>query len=122
MTRFECGNRLLISGLESDLQDLEGLWTLAMDIDGNVLFNEGYPYFEQRGSENYMWWMWHGVVGHWVVNDSPGLHGDDRVKSAFGDFECPQDVTEWEVGSKRTNYKSSVFNCLLASGLCEDHM
>ena len=43
-----------------------------------------------------MWWMWHGAVGHWVINESPGSHGGDRMKSSFGDFGCPQDKTEWE--------------------------
>ena len=37
----------------------------------------------------YMWWMWHGNVGHWVVNDTPGAHGDDQIKSVMGDFKCP---------------------------------
>ena len=43
-----------------------------------------------------MWWMWHGPEGHWVVNDSPGAHGADRIKSTFGDFACPQDIESWE--------------------------
>ena len=40
--------------------------------------------------------MWHGDVGHWVVNDTPGMHGNDRFSSVMGDFVCPFDVTEWE--------------------------
>ena len=97
MTKFECGNRLVISGTQSALEILNGLWTLAMNSDGEVQFNDGYPYYKQRGSENFMWWMWHGTVGHWVVNDSPGIHGADLVKSVFGPFECPQIKTQWEV-------------------------
>ena len=43
-----------------------------------------------------MWWMWHGDNGHWVINKTPGSHGGDRMKSVMGDFDCPQDKTEWE--------------------------
>ena len=33
--------------------------------------NEFYPiYMNENGLS--MWWMWHGPVGHWVVNQSPG--------------------------------------------------
>lgn len=61
-----------------------------MDDSGSPLYNEGFPYYKHRQSDVYMWWMWHGAVGHWVVNDSPGMHGDDRLTSAFGGFGCPQ--------------------------------
>ena len=44
-----------------------------------------------------MWWMWHADVGHWVVNKTPGKHGDDRMKSKFGDFGCPESKKEWEL-------------------------
>ena len=43
-----------------------------------------------------MWWMWHGDVGHWVINQTPGIHGGDRMKSIHGDFSCPQNKPEWE--------------------------
>ena len=31
--------------------------------------NEEYPVYkaEKDGKEIFMWWMWHGDVGHWVV-------------------------------------------------------
>ena len=29
--------------------------------------NEEYPVYSNTDG-NYMWWMWHGPVGHWVVN------------------------------------------------------
>ena len=34
--------------------------------------NEHYPVYETDidGQTISMWWMWHGNVGHWVVNDS----------------------------------------------------
>jgi hypothetical protein len=40
--------------------------------------------------------MWHGPTGHWVINDTPGQHGDDRMMSVLGDFQCPFDIDEWE--------------------------
>ena len=43
-----------------------------------------------------MWWMWHGKVGHWVINKTPGKHLNDRVKSAFADFACPYEQKAWE--------------------------
>ena len=52
--------------------------------------NHEKPYYKQRGSTYYLWWMWHGNFGHWVLNQSPGEHGGDRMKSEFGDFGCPQ--------------------------------
>ena len=92
---FSCGHQLHISGFEED-GDLNGLWNLAMTSDGTVQTNADYPYYKHRGSDMYLWWMWHGDVGHWVVNPTPGVHGEDRMTSAFGDFECPQAKTEWE--------------------------
>ena len=59
------------------------------------IFCLGYPYYKQRESDNFMWWMWHGDVGHWVINKTPGAHGGDRFKTIFGDFECP-DKKSWE--------------------------
>ncbi|CBY19984.1 unnamed protein product [Oikopleura dioica] len=44
----------------------------------------------------YVWWMWHGPTGHWVINDTPGQHGDDRMMSVLADFQCPFDIDEWE--------------------------
>lgn len=58
-------------------------------VDGVVQTNDKFPYYKLAGSNTFMWWMWHGKVGHWVVNGSPGKHGDDRVKSKFGQFVCP---------------------------------
>ena len=68
-----------------------------MSTTGTVNTNEGYPFYKQKNSDNYMWWMWHGSVGHWVVNKTPGSHGGDRVKSVFDEFKCPQNVSQWEV-------------------------
>ena len=42
-----------------------------------------------------MWWMWHGEIGHWVVNRSPGTHSDDLAKSKLDDFALPTEV-EWD--------------------------
>ena len=42
-----------------------------------------------------MWWMWHGEIGHWVVNRSPGSHSDDLAKSEFDDFALPTEV-DWD--------------------------
>ena len=30
-------------------------------------FNEEYPVYADTNG-NFMWWMWHGAVGHWVIN------------------------------------------------------
>ena len=40
--------------------------------------------------------MWHGKVGHWVINKTPGKHLNDRVKSTFADFACPYEQKAWE--------------------------
>ena len=45
-----------------------------MIIDGKVQENEGFPYYQQEGGNLVMWWMWHGDVGHWVVNVTPGIY------------------------------------------------
>ena len=29
--------------------------------------NEEYPIYSNTDG-NFMWWMWHGPIGHWVVN------------------------------------------------------
>ena len=50
-----------------------------------------------------MWWMWHGAVGHWVVNQTPGMHGNDVIKSTFDDVVCPDQVANWEDGTGATN-------------------
>ena len=71
-TSQPCGPRLEMSGLSGTFADLNGLWTFAMDGNGNVLQNEQYPYYKRVGSDDFMWWMWHGSTGHWVVNQTPG--------------------------------------------------
>ena len=43
-----------------------------------------------------MWWMWHGPEGHWVINETPGFHGNDIIKSTFEDVLCPNEVFNWE--------------------------
>ena len=35
---------------------------------------------EIDGEEYFLWWMWHGPVGHWVINKTPGHHGGDIIK------------------------------------------
>ena len=67
-----CGPRLEMSGLTDTFSDLNGLWTFAMDGNGNVLQNAEKPYYKRVGSDDFMWWMWHGDTGHWVVNQTPG--------------------------------------------------
>ena len=82
-----------------------------------------------------MWWMWHGPVGHWVVNQSPGKfqeklilniplktckkqvlefillfegqHADDIILSTKADVTCPDEVANWEDTTGATN----VFIC-----------
>ena len=48
------------------------------------------------GTTVSMWWMWHGPEGHWVINETPGSHGNDIVKSTFDNVQCPNDVISWE--------------------------
>ena len=38
---FECNPRMKLSDLEAENEDLAGLWTLAMDINGLPLTNHG---------------------------------------------------------------------------------
>ena len=71
-TSQPCGPRLEMSGLSGSFADLNGLWTFAMDGNGNVLQNAEKPYYKRTGGDDYMWWMWHGDNGHWVVNQTPG--------------------------------------------------
>ena len=49
-------------------------------------FNDGAPVFEAVGTDPSqdpvtLWWMWHGDIGHWVVNRTPGAHGSDITKA-----------------------------------------
>jgi len=38
--------------------------------------NEEYPIYQSNeNSSMLMWWMWHGSIGHWVMNSTPGKHG-----------------------------------------------
>ena len=55
-----------------------------------------------------MWWMWHGSVGHWVVNQTPGMHGGDIIKSSFADVVCPDEVANWEDPSGAANQVTCV--------------
>ena len=59
--------------------------------------NEGYPVY--TSGDLFMWWMWHGPEGHWVVNKTPGAHGGDVVKSEFDLDMCPDKVANWQDGS-----------------------
>ena len=49
-----------------------------------------------------MWWMWHGNVGHWVVNDSPGMHGVDLATSVFDNVYCPNEAV-WSDSDGNSN-------------------
>ena len=65
-------------------------------VNGEIQTNHKFPYYKLEGSDTFMWWMWHGKVGHWVINKTPGKHLNDRVKSVFGDFACPYEQKTWE--------------------------
>ena len=61
--------------------------------------------------------MWHGDVGHWVLNETPGKHGNDRLKSKMGDFECPNNQTGKREGAANGNWEGpasddSLFNSI----------
>merc|ERR1712131_354048 len=70
------------------------LWTApsgeVLSIDTTSNFNEGAPIL-QAGS-SFLWWMWHGETGHWVLNDTPGSHGNDITKSELGPWMCPKEA------------------------------
>ena len=78
-----CGPRLKVSGLSGSLADLNGLWTFAMDGNGNVLENAKKPYYKRVGGDDLMWWIRHGYTGYWVVNKTPGK---DSTFHIFGIF------------------------------------
>ena len=65
-------------------------------VNGEIQTNHKFPYYKLEGSDTFMWWMWHGKVGHWVINKTPGKHLNDRVKSVFADFACPYEQKAWE--------------------------
>ena len=67
------------------------VWTKTAEV------NEGYPVY--TSGDLFMWWMWHGPEGHWVVNKTPGAHGGDVVKSEFDLDMCPDKVANWQDGS-----------------------
>ena len=68
-----CAKRLSFTNFGKGDSDLNGFWRHVI-IDGKVQENEGFPYYQQEGSNLVMWWMWHGDVGHWVVNVTPGIY------------------------------------------------
>ena len=106
-----CGPRLRMEGATGNLAQLNGQWKFAMSDSGDVMTNADYPYYKLEGSNKYMWWMWHGPTGHWVVNETPGQHGGDLVKSTFADFACPQDLVDWEISTSTfTNGNDGDFN------------
>ena len=54
-----------------------------------------------------MWWMWHGDVGHWVINKTPGTHGEDRFWTVFDDFGCPE-TKSWDSNPSLTGTSITV--------------
>ena len=46
------------------------IWTddsgSAVTFTKGTSTNAGYPVYEINGQ--FMWWMWHGATGHWVIN------------------------------------------------------
>ena len=71
---------------------LDGEWTIAYEDLFTKMMNDEYPMYTNTLGL-YMWWMWHGEVGHWVINDTPGEHGNDLVMSELDDFALPNEVT-----------------------------
>jgi len=80
---------------------LSGDWTIVMSQSngGNPEIIQDHPYYKQNDGDLHMWWMWHPEqgesFGHWVVNDTPGSHGSDVIKSKYQTFACPQDNPTW---------------------------
>merc|ERR1712106_29344 len=66
---------------------------------GNPEIIQDHPYYKQNDGDLHMWWMWHPNqgenFGHWVVNDTPGSHGSDVIKSKYQTFDCPRDNPTW---------------------------
>merc|ERR1712176_687437 len=71
--------------------------------------NEGYPVYENAADSQFMWWMWHDAVGHWVINGTPGAHGADVLKSTFALDTCPDAAAAWEDGTATA--AGSTFTC-----------
>ena len=94
---FTCGKDLYFSNLAYKNSDLQGKWSIYTE-NGSIMTNDGFPYYKHTASSTFMWFMYHGSVGHWVVNQSPGRHGNDRFMSGFGDFSCPQAKFDWSSG------------------------
>ena len=80
---------MTFSGFESELN---GDWFLAKDDDMKPIENDGFPCYEHKENKGlYMWWMYHGdKTGHWVINETPGNHGNDRMMGNVEEFYCPQ--------------------------------
>lgn len=82
----KCAKRLSFSNFETGDSDLNGFWSHVI-VDGKVKENEGYPIFQQEGlnkkAKPIMWWMWHGDVGHWVVNMTPGENFHSFLKTTI---------------------------------------
>lgn len=52
-----------------------------------------------------MWWMWHGKTGHWVINATPGNHGDDQAKTVgFFDHKCATEFVPWNIGNNGDDF------------------
>ena len=45
----------------------DGTGTVRTFTKGTQI-NEGYPVYENAADGQFMWWMWHGATGHWVIN------------------------------------------------------
>jgi len=95
--------------------ELAGDWKVAVDGSQQALTNDNYPYYQHSDGETFMWWMWHGDVGHWVVNKTPGTHGGDIIKSTFADFACPQDIAQWNEFTNGADGSFEITSCMCDS-------
>ena len=58
--------------------------------ESNGLHNAGVPTYKNTETNLSLWWMYHGEPnGHWVINETPGSHGNDIAASSIHSFVCP---------------------------------
>jgi|AACY02.7.fsa_nt_gi hypothetical protein len=117
----KCGAKIQIKNINYELEHLNGVWTISKDKNGTPKVNDDVPYYEidVKWSESsykkfFMWWMKRdGETGYWVINETPGKHGDDQMSTMLGEFACPygkpwttQKATlnlEWSISQIKTD-------------------
>ena len=73
---FNCEPVLRVTkiGQFPEHQDLRGSYRIVMSAGGvpNLIYGSPYYHNTEGGKNHFLHWMWHGPVGHWIINDTPG--------------------------------------------------